>query len=340
MPIHRYIWLPLLLAFFACHQPRETHRAFYHWKQRYDPAPGEKDALQKLDVRRMYIKCFDVDWQHNNALPVAVTDIRTAFPDSTLIVPVVFIMNEVWQRKDSAWPRELAKRTADLLQQVCRNIPASHIPEIQLDCDWTRSSREAYFAFLQAIRNEPFFQHRQLSATIRLHQVKYTNGSGVPPVDKGLLMCYNMGDLRKPGDHNSIIDLPTLESYTGNSRIEDYPLPLDFALPLFEWDVLFRQGRYAGLTRNMPLGNESIFRKTGSLTYSVVKDTAINSVRLHPGDIIRHEDSPPEVLRKAAKHISKQRQPGSPVIIFYHLDSEILNKYDLHELETIYRLFG
>ncbi|WP_423736379.1 hypothetical protein [Chitinophaga caseinilytica] len=340
MPIHRYIWLPLLMAALACHQPRETHRAFYHWKQRYEPAPGESQALQKLGVTRLYVKCFDIDRQADNAVPVAITDLRAPFPDSALVIPVVFIMNEVWQRQDSSWTTEIARRTAELLEQVCRNIPQERIPEIQLDCDWTRSTREPYFAFLRAIRREPFFQNRLLSATIRLHQVKYSAGSGVPPVDKGLLMCYNMGDLRKPGDHNSIIDLNTLRAYTGKDRISTYPLPLDFALPLFEWDVLFRKGQYAGLTRNMPLQNEQVFRPAGEFSYTVVKDTAIGGVRLHPGDVVRHEDSPPDVLKKAARQLSDQRQPGEPTIIFYHLEPGILKKYDLHELETIYRLFG
>ena len=336
----RYIWMALFITMLACQQPRETHRAFYHWKQRFDPSPGENTALQKLGVTRLYVKCFDVDQQGDKAVPVAISDFRAPFPDSALLIPVVFIMNEVWQRKDSAWTHDVARRTAGLLAALCRNIPPERIPEIQLDCDWTRSTRDAYFAFLRAIRNEPFFQNRQLSATIRLHQVKYTAGSGVPPVDKGLLMCYNMGDLRKPGDHNSIIDPETLLSYTGNNRITQYPLPLDFALPLFDWDVLFRKGQYAGLTRNMPVTDERIFRKSGDFSYTVVKDTAIANVRLHPGDVIRHEESAPGVLRKAAKQLSKQRQPGAPVIIFYHLEPGILNKYDLHELETIYSLFG
>lgn len=337
---NRYIWMPLLMAMFACQQPRETHRAFYHWKQRYDPNPEESKALHQLGVSRLYLKCFDVDLQAGNPVPVAITDLRAPLPDSTLIIPVVFIMNEVFLGKDSTVAHDIARRTATLLEQVCRNIPPASIPEIQLDCDWTRSTRDAYFAFLRAIRKAPFFQNRQLSATIRLHQVKYTSGSGVPPADKGLLMCYNMGDLRKPGDHNSIIDLPTLKSYTGNDRITTYPLPLDFALPLFEWDVFFRKGQYGGLTRNMPVTDERIFHKSGKYAYAVVKDTTINGVRLHPGDVIRREDSEPAVLRQAAEHLSGQRQPGAPVIIFYHLEPGILKKYDLHELETIYRLFG
>lgn len=340
MPIHRYIWLPLLLALFACREPRPTYRAFYHWKQRYAPTTGETDALRQLGVQRLYVRCFDVDWQNDHATPVAIADLRAPFPDSTLIVPVVFVMNEVWQRKDSAWAREVAQRTAGLLEQVCRHIPPERIPEIQLDCDWTRSSRDTYFTFLRALRHEPFFQNRQLSATIRLHQVKYAAGSGVPPADKGLLMCYNMGDLRKPGDHNSILDVNTLRAYTGNDRIAKYPLPLDFALPLFEWGVLFRKGQYAGLTRNMPLQIENVFRPAGKLTWTVVKDTAIDNVRLHPGDLIRHEDSQTDAVKQAAALLSEQRQAHAPVIIFYHLEPGILHKYELHELETIYRLFG
>ncbi len=129
-------------------------------------------------------------------------------------------------------------------------------------------------------------------------------------------MCYNMGDLRKPGDHNSIIDLKTLRAYTGNDRIIKYPLPLDFALPLFEWDVLFRKGQYAGLTRNMPLEEGAIFRKSGNFTWTVVKDTAIDNVRLHPGDLIRHEDSPADVLKKPPDNCRSSGSPERPLLSF------------------------
>ena len=324
----------------ACSRPREVHRAFYFWKQKYSLSPLERSALQALHVSRLYVKCFDVAWNASDrtAVPVAIADFKEPFPDSLEIVPVVFLMNEIWQQKDTGWAQLMAERTASLLEKQCAQIPPRQIREIQLDCDWTRTSRDLYFSFLQQLRRQPFFADRRLSATIRMHQVKYTGSSGVPPVDKGLLMCYNMGDLRKPGGHNSILNMESLRAYTGSDRISNYPLSLDLALPLFEWDVLFRNKRYAGLLRQLPLDTE-LFRKNGEYTYTALRDTALQNVLIRQGDVIRRESCPPALLQKAARHLNRQRQPHKPAIIFYHLDPIILQKYSLHDLETIYHNF-
>ncbi|MBO9154977.1 hypothetical protein ACFOTA_22365 [Chitinophaga sp. GCM10012297] len=330
--------LPLCLS---CSRPRETHRAFYYWKQRYEPGSAEKTALRQLHVKKLYVKCFDVSWNETDrsAVPVAITDFKEPFPDSLEIVPVVFLMNEIWRQKDTGQARLMAERTASLLASQFAQTPAHKIREIQLDCDWTRSSRDVYFSFLQHLRRQPFFSGREMSATIRLHQVKFLSASGVPPADKGLLMCYNMGDLRKPGDHNSILNMEELKAYTGNDRISNYPLPLDLALPLFEWTVLFRNNRYKGLLRQLPLENRQLFRKEGEFTYTVLRDTALQNTLVRRGDVVRYESCSPETLRKAARYLNRQRQPHTPAIIFYHLDPIIFQKYTVHELETIYHLF-
>lgn len=331
--------MALLLT--ACTRPeRQITPAFYFWKQRVQLNSTEKQALQAIRAQKLYVKLFDVNWDaaRRIAYPVAIADFREPLPDSVELVPVVFLVNDVWQQQDTAWPAAMAQKVAGLLQQA---TPARPIREIQLDCDWTRNSQAAYFAFLRHLRNQPFFAGKQLSATIRMHQVKYLQSSGIPPVDKGLLMCYNMGDLRKWGDHNSILNMESLKAYTGNNRISSYPLPLDLALPLFEWTVLFRNRQYAGLLRNLErrqLEDRNVFRPEGSFLYTVVKDTVLNGYPLRAGETLRHETSEPVVLQKAAKYLARQRQTYSPVIILYHLDSLTLRKHQVHELEEIYNI--
>lgn len=224
-------------------------------------------------------------------------------------------------------------------QPGTENNPVPTIPEIQIDCDWTRTTKETYFAFLEALRLQPFLKDKQLSVTIRLHQVKYLAGSGVPPADKGLLMCYNMGNLRKYGDHNSILNMDDIKAYTARDRIGHYPLSLDLALPIFEWSVLFRRQTYAGLLRNLDaadLANSRIFRKDGTQLYTIIKDTLVKGYPLRAGEEIRHETCSPALLKKAARYLSNQRQDYDPVIVLYHLDANTLQRYDLADLETIY----
>ena len=214
-----------------------------------------------------------------------------------------------------------------------------NIPEIQIDCDWTRRTKDAYFFFLDTLRLQPFLKDKQLSVTIRLHQVKFLAGSGVPPADKGLLMCYNMGNLRKYGDHNSILNMDDLEAYTARDRISHYPLPLDLALPLFEWNVLFRRQAYAGLLRDLDatdLADGHIFRRNGSQLYTIIKDTIVKGYPLRAGEEIRYETCPPALLKKAARYLSKQRQDYDPAVVLYHLDANTLQRYDLADLEAVY----
>lgn len=322
----KYVFILLLLC--ACStKPREVTRAFYFWKQRYQ---GETANQKKL-----YVKMFDVSWnaEKHTAIPVAILDQRAPFPDSTEIVPVVFLMNDIWQYEDTLL---MAQRVCTLLEQLSKNTP---VKEVQMDCDWTRNSKGKYFGFLRTLRQQSFMKGKQLSVTIRMHQIKYIKSNGIPPADKGLLMCYNMGNLRKYGDHNSILNMEELKAYTGDDHIRHYPLSLDIALPLFEWSVLFRNKSYVGLLRNIETSNTGLFKHHGTQLYTALRDTTLNGYVIRTGDEVRLETCSPELLTKAARYLTRQRQDYNPTVIFYHLDSIILRKYNRHELETIYDIF-
>ncbi|ASZ10184.1 hypothetical protein KTO58_24870 [Chitinophaga pendula] len=343
---HTWYLFSLCLLLTACRsqEPRQITKGFYYWKQRYTADSTEQHTLSALHVQRLYLRAFDVrmDPATQQPVPVAPVDIRSKIPDSTRIVPVVFLMNDIWRNTDSIAVTQLAHRVSQLLLDRYSSIPAHHIPEIQIDCDWTRQQKEIYFAFLRAFRQTNACQGRQLSATIRMHQVKYLSANGIPPVDKGLLMCYNMGDLRKWGDHNSILNMKELKAYIAPDHIQEYPLPLDLALPLFEWSVLFSKFAYTGILRSMgdkELADSKLFTPTGAYTFTCRKDTILNGYPLREGDVIRRETTGPALLKQAAQLIARQRQQYEPTIIFYHLDSLTLSKYTIDELEDIYHLF-
>lgn len=343
---HTWYLLSLLLLLAACrsHEPRQIIKGFYYWKQRYATNSTEQNTLSALQVQKLYLRAFDVrlDPFSRQPVPVAPVDIRSTIPDSIRVVPVVFLMNDIWRNNDSMAVTQLANQVSRLLLELYSNIPASRIPEIQIDCDWTRQQKDTYFAFLHAFRQTDACQGRQLSATIRMHQVKYLSANGIPPVDKGLLMCYNMGDLRKWGDHNSILNMKELAAYITPNHIQEYPLPLDVALPLFEWSVLFSKFAYTGILRSIgdkELADRKLFMPTGTFTFTCRHDTILNGYPLREGDVIRRETTGPALLKQAAQLIARQRQQYEPTIIFYHLDSLTLSKYTIDELEDIYHLF-
>ena len=84
--------------------------------------------------------------------------------------------------------------------------------ELQIDCDWTESTRDKYFHLLSTLRNELERNKQIISATIRLHQVKYAAITGIPPVHRGMLMYYNMGKINAT-DNNSVYDKKIAEKY-------------------------------------------------------------------------------------------------------------------------------
>ena len=131
----------------------------------------------------------------------------------------------------------------------------------------------------------------QLSATIRLHQVKYREETGVPPVDYGVLMYYNMGRITATGA-NSIYDRSTALRYLGKLRA--YPLPLDIALPMFAWGVHSAEGQVlnlvGGLTHAEAQAISTLVRIDASDIYKVAEQTYYKGRVWQVGDLIKIEE--------------------------------------------------
>ena len=320
-------------------ETRQIERSFYYWKTSFQLSHYEKQLLIDLQIKNLYVKFFDVAWDKaatNQAYPVAQLYFRDSgyLSKSTFnIVPTIFITNESIDKTDSTALPTLAKNIAQLTKQIIKNNNLKNISEIQIDCDWTRATASKYFYLLQLLQQlQPTIQ---LSATIRLHQVKFANKTGVPPVKKGMLMCYNMGNLTDVNTNNSIIDLPTQQSYM--ATLKNYPLPLDVALPIFEWLVLFRNGKYYGLLQQFDFAklNGTIAEKNTN-SYTILKDTIISNYIFKKGDVLRYEESTYKTILASVKLIATKLANKNCAISLYHLDTLTLKKFTAHELENIY----
>lgn len=347
-PLFRLTLCWLLLALLACggHNPekRTITRGFYYWKSRLDVTASEESALQNLQVKKLYVKFFDVVWNGRENKPLPVAKVR--FGDSTRawlqqrsleIIPTIFITNECLQQLPDASIRELAGRMMELLSGIVSQEGIGlQIREVQFDCDWTATTKEKYFSLLTYLQTLPALADKLVSATIRLYQCKYRHRTGVPPVKRGLLMCYNMGNLKDPTTSNSILDPQELAKYT--DRLEEYPLPLDIGWPLFNWKVLYRNNTYAGLMQQLPdsVLQYTWFTNRNGNTYQVVRDTLLYNYVFKKGDIIRQEDSNFDDIMQAAKLLDKRLPATQCAVVLFHLDSLTLLKYTTHELENIY----
>lgn len=276
-----------------------------------------------------------MDWNgsEKKAVPVAKSIFEKSPSPGLLITPVVFITQEPLQYLDEKGLDSLSKNIASLFSSIATNNKLSLSNEVQLDCDWTQNTKTNYFYLVEKLKKEPFFQKKIVSATIRLHQLKFISQNGVPPVDKGLLMCYNMGNLRYPQTKNSIIDEDELKKYINN--LEEYKLPLDIALPIFDWWVLFEGSQYKGLVREFEPG--IVWKAKDRIQFQ--SDTMINGISFKAGSWLRHEGSDAQVVKKCAMLLSDKLKDKELTVILYHLSENNLTKFDQHALQGFFDSF-
>jgi hypothetical protein len=320
------------------HDTRIVERSFYYWKSVFKLSNFEKQRLDDLHIKTLYIKFFDVGWDDvvKTATPIAqlrINDSAYLHASSINIVPTIFITNECIYKIDTAQTKQLAHKIWVLTKSMIANNGLQNIPEIQIDCDWTASTKDKYFSLLTELQK--LEKQIPFSATIRLHQIKYISKTGIPPVKRGMLMCYNMGNLTNKEIENSILDITELKKYIGN--LQHYPLPLDVVFPLFDWKVLFRKESFKGLIENLPDSflREEIFNENKN-KFTVIKDTTINGYTFKKDDLIRNEQSAYAAVLRAVVLISEKLSNNQTRVSLYHLDTLTLKKFSAHEMENIY----
>ena len=310
----------ILLTFFSCSRP-EPEIGFYYWKSAFGLSETEKHVLDTLAVKRLYVKFMDVDAESGRVAPKAPVRFAEGAPEGYEVVPCVFITNRAFQGKQD--PEILAKQVWDFIQQI--NARYGLEPrEYQFDCDWSPSTREAYFVFLRRIGQ--LASGALVSATIRLHQFRAPEETGVPPVDKGTLMYYNMGDIEDVQESNSLLNNPKGFAYLVE---KEYPLPLDVALPLFSWALAYRLGELESiinLSDQKVLDTEPRLEKIGQVVYQVKENFYFEGHYLNEGDLVRFEYPDRQSLEDAAARLRKIKSKSGR-ILFFHLDEALIQNY-------------
>ncbi len=299
--------------------------AVYHWETHLQLSDREIQFLDQYNITSLYVRFFDVDRRGGDGepIPIATTSIDTVGLSYRQIIPVVFITNRTLKNLTTAATDSLANRIVKKIQQQWKEHFQQEIHEIQLDCDWSESTRPAYFRLLERVNNQ-LPNSIILSATIRLHQVKYFQRTGVPPVDRGMLMYYNMGEVDKWETKNAILDTSIAAQYLYN--FDRYPLSLDVALPIFSWGAVFRDGKLVQLVHHLGksyLQDSTRFESIGINRYRVKKDTYIDGFYCYAGDLIRREEIEEALLVTARKQLQRHLPVEDRRVVFYHLHDKI-----------------
>ena len=289
------------------------------------------NRLKQLRTRRLYLRFFEVV-PDADGRPVPQATLVFNQKPSVPVVPVIFLENAVFSRKPN--PDDLAAKLWRRVQDMAEFNGLELSPELHLDCDWTTSTRESFFAFTAALRRQ-LSPNQELAVTPRLDQFKNHRVTGVPPADRGVLMAYNMGDIKALGPGNSIIDPVAAARYLPPGQT--YPLPLDAALPLFSWAVVFDEhDRYLGLLTPPPeeLNMPDHCQPLGGAMYSVVKPfDSPGGRRILPDWRLRLEESAPADLKAVAGLMSRTGVTFNR-LIFYHLDEDLIQGWSREELEA------
>lgn len=339
----------LLLCFFltGCrnigdgfHGDDFVFRSIYHWKMVFQPSKEEKVLMERHRINRLYLRFFDVSVnpETGEAMPIATTVFRSKTDEAYEVVPVVFITLEGLKQMMAS---DLGIYAGKIVTRVCQMVRVNgvrNVREVQVDCDWTVSTEKGYFELLKAMRRLLKREEWRISATIRFWQLRRE----VPPVDRGVLMCYNTGEVLNSATNNSIVDLKDVQPYLKD--LPSYALPLDVAYPTFGWTVWFRDSQFKALLRGMDWSDTTLYRQEKKNTYQVLKDHFIVGKCLQAGDILRCEVSDyaavravkqavEERLRERSESFTRER---SAEVVLYHWDESNLKKYADYEIDSLY----
>ena len=319
--------LVCLLLLVSCKENRQQVN-FYYWKSRVDIGDIEQRYYSSLKSDKLYIRFFDVDKQDGKIAPLAKIDLFDPDVLSTEYVPVIFITNRTFSGISQDEIHTLVENISTLVGRICEKNNILSIKEIQIDCDWTETTKNDYFLFLRQLQEAC---KEKISCTLRLHQIKFYKKTGVPPISKGYLMCYATSN---PGEQvdNSILDIELLKDYT--SEINSYPLDFDVALPIYSWGVVTNHLGRIRLINNVTLNDidTALFKLKENSTFEATDDFPFHGFYLSRGFTLRIETITPELLREARQYLRKKiKKPFN--VIYYHLDRPFLEQYKIEDLQ-------
>jgi len=351
-----FLSLVLLTCGFSCKREHKIaiERAFYYWKNNeYKIDTTEITYLKDLKIKKLYVKFFEVESDSfYGAIPTAKTYLElykgrfqqkedsTKFKSLSQIefIPVIFIRNDVFNNLTLKSIDQLAINIAFLTKKYYDerfSVSDSSLKEIQIDCDWTKSTKDKYFYLLTKLKIE--LNINLISCTLRLYPYKFSNIMGVPPVDKVTLMCYNLISPRTLNE-NSILSNNELIKYIKPSK--KYPLHIDFALPVYSWMQIYHNDRLVGIINPLKLDSTQI-KQRNNLWFDIIKDIEIEDNYLRVGDRIKFEEINSIDIEKTIDSLKKYVQiDKNTTVSLFHLDNNNLKKYNNETLNHFFSDFA
>ena len=328
-------WVLLFFLLISCNENNKPVISFYYWKTIFKLSETEKEVIRENNVRKIYIRYFDIDLHPKNENPIPLSPIRFQEKMNDFdIVPVIYIKNKV-MLKPNLDIDDLARKAVGLVNEI-NSENKINCKLIQIDCDWTLSSKDNYLKFIAIFKK---LSKKKLSATIRLHQVKYFKKTKIPNVDSGVLMYYNMGEIAADS-LNSIYDKKITERYL--KSLKKYPLHLDFALPIYSWSVHIRNKRVIGLRSKLSVSSlkkDVNFEQISPVFFKVKHSNYKNGTFYEENDLLKIEAVSSEDLIQMANELDENLAKPPKEIIFYDLDEFNIKNYEKNIFKQVVSYF-
>jgi len=319
-----------ILIMSSCQSETSFQFSTYWWKSSTKLNTQQKEFLNTNNINKIYLRIFDLKFDEKDS-SILIPKVYSGFNDINTI-PVIYIENKIFSNFNT-------DTIYNLIQQNIKSAIDKKIinstNNLQIDCDWTLTTKEPYFQLLKALSKGI----KGLSATIRLHQIKYAQATGIPPVEKGIVMIYN---LESPADvkiKNSIFSYDKAMQYL-DGYLDKYPLKIAIALPAFSWGVHYHHGKIKALISDFnPKGIDSLnmYQKKNGY-YKSKKAHFYNTHRISNRDEIRYEYPLIFEVDKMMEFLKQNLNQNTTEIILFSLNSEFLinNKSEYEEIISNY----
>lgn len=319
---------------------KEVSRAFYFWEGRSSLDSAEDSILTDQQVKKLYVKFFEVEFNEiRGPIPISksVLNLHANKYDSLEVIPTIYIQNEVFKGIQENELNDFSEKVWHLItKKYQENIgKIKKLKEIQIDCDWTISTKDKYISFLKILKSKI---NCRLSATLRLYAYKFPDQMGVLPVDRAMLLCYNLLPPVGSNNQNSILELSELKKYLIGAN--EYPIPLDIGLPLFSNAVVYKNNHFSGLLHSDLEEVKSVLKPYKKYWSVVTKDTTFEETFLMKGDKVKLETVSPQKINRAIDIITENVSlSNNYTVAFYYLNYKQLESYESKEIRTFYNAF-
>jgi len=322
-------WKIIVIFFLAsCSSTiEETSVSVYWWKNNVEITDEMLQFKKSNNIQKVYCKVADFRFNKSRKkidIPLIHDKLSLGKKD---FIPVLYIENDVFKHFTEDYIFKMFLETIDRLKH--KNI-ISKLTHIQIDCDWTLRTRDRYFQFLNKLKSSC----EVVGVTLRLHQVKYYKTTGVPDIDYGVLMIYNLSSVADFEVENSIYDYDLALSYL-KDYLHVYPLKIKAALPAFSWAAHFHHKRLVNIlnfvTYKELLENENLTQLNKNRFIST-KAHFINAIPITKHDIIRYEEPDIESLKQLLNFLKHEVNQDKLELIIFSLNAPFLinnqNKYE------------